>query len=188
MKTLVTVALMLNMAGAGMFAQQRTVRMMFSGTGSPGTVNLQRPATTNSEDNSAEDGTPGPFAFRNVRAIRSTPEPSSACSGPTRLYFSSVAGAGVSRFQDGSSLNVKLTDTRDRVDLAAPEARCTMTFLTTGGTGRFKGGSGIITLTGTALPVLSDASGNTVFFASSWEFTGTITGAAFGDSRLEDRQ
>jgi len=107
---------------------------------------------------SAGDGTLGPFTFRNVRAIRAFPEPSSTCSGATQIYFSSVSAAAVFRFQDGSLLKVQLTQAGDCIDLAALEAHCTMTFQITGGTGRFKNASGSITLTETVVPVLADAS------------------------------
>lgn len=96
MKYIATAALMLNLGVAGGNAQQN-VKMTFSGTGGPSTINLQQPNTNNSEDNSAGNGTLGSFTFRNVRAIRASPEPSSSCSGPTQLYFSSLAGAGVFR-------------------------------------------------------------------------------------------
>jgi hypothetical protein len=187
MNQLTTVALTLNLACAGIYAQQRPVKMTFSGTGAPSTINLQHPSTNNTEDNSAGSGTLGAFTFRNVRAIRATPEPSSACSGPTKLYFSSVAGAGVFRFQDGSLLNVKLTEAGDCIDLAALQAQCTMTFQITGGTGRFKDASGVLTLTEAVLPVLADASSNPVLFAATGEFTGTIAGPAIGEDRQDER-
>jgi len=188
MKHIATMALMLNLGVAGIYAQQRPVKMTFSGTGGPSTINLQHPSTNNSEDNSAGSGTLGAFTFRNVRAIRATPEPSTACSGPTKLYFSSVAGAGVFRFQDGSLLNVKLTEAGDCIDFAVGEAHCTMTFQITGGTGRFKDASGILTLTEAVLPVLADASNNPVFFAAAGEFTGTVSGVAAEEGPQDDRQ
>jgi len=178
MNNIATVALMLNLGAAAVYAQQRPVKMTFSGTGGPSAINLQHPDTRSSEDNSAGKGTLGPFTFRNVRAIRAFPEPSSTCAGPNQVYFSSVAGAGVFRFQDGSLLKVNLTQAGDCIDFAAREARCTMTFQITGGTGRFKNASGIVTLTETVLPVLADASNNPVFFAATGEFAGTVSGVA----------
>ena len=56
-----------------------------------------------------------------------------------------------------------------------------MTFQITGGTGRFKDASGILTLTETVLPVLADASNNPVFFAATGEFTGTVFGVAMDE-------
>ena len=63
-----------------------------------------------------------------------------------------------------------------------------MTFQITGGTGRFKDASGILTLTETVLPVLADASNNPVFFASTGEFTGTVSGVAAEEERQDERQ
>ena len=186
MKHFATVALMFNLGVAGVYAQQ--VTMTFSGTAATSTINLQQTGTNNSEDNSAGNGTLGPFTFRNVRAIRASPEPSSTCSGPTQLYFSSAAGAGVFRFQDGSLLKVNLTQAGDCIDLAAREARCTMTFQITGGTGRFKDASGMVTLTETVLPVLADASNNPVFFAATGEFTGTVSGVAVEEEPQDGRR
>lgn len=188
MKQIATVALMLSLGVAGVYAQQMSVTMTFSGTSAPSTVNLQYPGTNNSEDNSAGNGTLGPFTFRNVRAIKASPQPSSTCSGPTKVYFSSVAGAAVFRFQDGSLLKVTLTQAGDCIDFAALEAHCTMTFQITGGTGRFKNASGILTLTETNVPVLADASNNPIFFAPTGEITGMVSGVAAEEDRQDERR
>jgi hypothetical protein len=179
---------MLNLGVASVYAQQKPVNMTFSGTSAPSTVNLQYPGTNNSEDNSAGNGTLGPFTFRNVRAIKAAPEPSSTCSGPTKVYFSSVAGAAVFRFQDGSLLKVTLTQAGDCIDFAAGEAHCTMTFKIMGGTGRFKNASGILTLTETNVPVLADASNNPVFFAPTGEITGMVSGVAAGEGGQDEQR
>ena len=63
-----------------------------------------------------------------------------------------------------------------------------MTFQITGGTGRFKNASGVLTLTETVLPVLADASNNPVFFASTGEFTGTVSGVAAEAERQDERR
>src|ERR1035438_4488880 len=158
MKHLATVALMLNLGVAGVYAQQKPVNMTFSGTSAASTINLQYPGTDTREDNSAGNGTLGPFTFRNVRAINALPQPSSTCSGSTFPsggkndpvgYFLSVAGAAVFRFQDGSLLKVTLMQAGDCIDFAVLEAHCTMTFQITGGTGRFKNAKGNLTLTET---------------------------------------
>jgi hypothetical protein len=191
MKHIATVALMLSLGAAGVYAQQRPVRMTFSGTAAASTVDLQVPGTSNSEDTTAGSGTLGSFTFRNVRAITAAPQPSNTCSGPTKLYFSSAVGAGVFRFQDGSLLKVSLRQGSDCIDLAAqpPQANCTMVFQVTGGTGRFKGASGgLITLTETVVPVLADASGNPVYFATTGEFQGTIVGVAINEDGQGERQ
>jgi hypothetical protein len=101
MKRLATAALMLNLGVAGIYAQVKPVKMTISGTGGPSTVSLQYEGTSTGEKNYAGSGTLGPFTFRTVRAARNSPEPSSTCSGPAQVYFSSVAGGGVFRFQDG---------------------------------------------------------------------------------------
>ena len=188
MTHIATVALLLNLGVAGVYAQQQPVNMTFSGTAAPSTINLQQPGTQTGEENFAGNGTLGPFTFRNINAETASPQPSSACSGPSRLYFLRVAGAGVFRFQDGSLLKVNLTQGADCVDLAAQQGHCTMTFQITGGTGRFKDASGILTLTETVLPVLADASHNPVFFASTGEFTGTVSGVATGEDGQDERR
>ena len=53
---------------------------------------------------------------------------------------------------------------------------CTLTFKITGGSGRFKNASGVLTYTETALPVLADGLNNPAFFSETGEFTGTISG------------
>jgi hypothetical protein len=75
----------------------------------------------------------------------------------------------------------------DCIDFAALEAHCTITFKITGGTGRFKDASGIITLTERVLPVLADASNKPVFFAATGEFTGTVSGVAAEEERQHER-
>jgi hypothetical protein len=183
MKHIVTMALMLTLGVAAVYAQH-PVKMVFSGTGAASAVNLQMPNTVTSEENIAGNGTLGPFTFRDIRASAATPEHSSTCSGTKELFFPSVAGAGVFRFQDGSLLKVNLTEGGDCIDFTALEAHCAFTFQITGGTGRFKDASGDLTLTETDLPVLADALHNPVFFADAGEFTGTISGVA----READRQ
>jgi hypothetical protein len=189
-KYIVTLALMLQLGVANVYAQQNPVKMTFSGTSAPSTVNLLQPDTSNDEDNFAGKGTLGPFSFRQVRAIANSPAPSppSTCSGPNLLYLPDPAGAGVFRFQDGSLLYVQLTQGADCVDLAAQEGHCTLTLQITGGTGRFKNASGTLTFIETAVPVLADASNNPVFFAATGEFTGTVSGVDIDEERQDRRQ
>ena len=106
MKHIATVALMLNLGVAGVYAQQRPVKMTFSGNLGTTTTSLA-PNTNTDEQNLAGNGTLGPFTFRELHADPASPQPSSTCSGPTRLYFPTVPGAGVFRLQDGSLLTVK---------------------------------------------------------------------------------
>jgi hypothetical protein len=178
MKHIATMALMLNLSVASVYAQQHPVKMVFSGTSAASTVNLQQPDTSNDEDNFNGKGTLGSFAFRNVRAIANSPTPSSTCSGPNLLHFADPAGAGVFRFQDGSLLKVSLTQGGDCIDLAADEGHCTLTLKIIGGTGRFANASGTLTFTETSVPVLTDALNNPVFFAATGEFTGTVSGVS----------
>lgn len=95
---------------------------------------------------------------------------------------------GVLRLQDGSLLEVNVTQGADCIDLAAQQGHCTLTLQITGGTGRFKDASGVLTLTETNVPVLTDALNNPVFFASTGEFTGTVSGVAEEADLQSDRQ
>jgi hypothetical protein len=167
--------------------QQKQVKMTFSGTEASNTINLHFPDTHNGEFNFAGSGTLGSFTFRNVEAEAASPQHSSTCSA-TQVYFPTVAGAGVFRFQDGSLLKVKLTEGFDCIDFAAMEAHCTRTFQITGGTRRFKDASGALTLTETVVPVLADAGGNPVFFAATGKFKGTVSGVATEEERQDERQ
>jgi hypothetical protein len=181
MKHLATVVVMLQLGIAGVYAQQTPVKMKFSGNGAAASpINLQYPNASPVEENVAGNGALGPFTFRNVTAEATSPssQPPSTCSGPTHLYFPRVAGAGIFRFQDGSLLNVKLTQGADCIDLVADEGLCTLTLQVTGGTGRFKDASGVLTYTETALPVLSDYFNNPVFFDETGEVTGTVSGVS----------
>jgi hypothetical protein len=188
MNHIATVALMLHIGVASIYAQQMPVTMTFSGTTGASAINLQQPNTTTGEWNLAGNGALGQFTFRNISAETTTPQQSSTCSGPTMLYFVMVSGGGVFRFQGGSLLKVNLTQGAVCVDLAAQEAHCTMTFNIIGGTGRFKDASGSLTYTETTLPVLADASNNPVFFASTGGITGTVSGVTAEAKSQNERQ
>jgi len=189
MKQIATIALMLNLGVAGVYAQQKPVKMTFSGTEAPSAINLQFPDTHTGEFNFAGNGTLGSFTFRNVEANGAFPQQSSACPA-NQVYVPTMAGAGVFRFQDGSLLKVKLTEGHDCIDFVALEAHCTRTFEITGGTRRFTdASSGILTLTETVKPVLADALNNPVFFAATGKFTGTVSGLTREEEeRPDDRQ
>src|SRR5260370_41951124 len=131
-------ALVLNLGVEAAYAHNESVKMTFSGTSENTAINLQQPNTSNDEDTFAGKGTLGSFTLLNVRAIANSPTPSSTCSGPNLLYLEELAGAGVFRFQDGSLLNVTLTQGADCIDLAANVAHCTLTFQITSRTGPFK--------------------------------------------------
>ena len=189
-RTLVLVALMLNLGVAGVYAQPGRlmnvrVKMTFSGNGAPSPINLNQPNTSTGEENVAGDGTLGPFTFRNVSATANTPYPSSTCTG---LFFPRVAGAGILRFQDGSLLNVNLTQGGDCIDLVHMVGHCTLTLQINGGTGRFQDASGVLTLTETAHPVLADAFNNPVFFTEMGQLTGTVSTMAEEEEVRDERQ
>ncbi len=178
MKYIAAMALMLNLGVASVYAQHQVVKMPVSGTGANSVVNLQQPNSSNSEENYAGNGTLGAFTFRDIRAIPNAPSAVSTCSGPTKVAFVGNVGGAVLRFQDGSLLTVSLTQSIDCIDFAAGAALCTLNYQITGGTGRFKNASGLLTLTETVVPVLSDAFGNPVFFSATGEITGTVSGVA----------
>jgi hypothetical protein len=98
-RTLVIVALILNLGVAAAYAQEKHVKMTFSGTLEVSTISLQPDTNTDSE-NVGGDGTLGPFTFRELHADVAIPQPSSTCSGPTHIFFPTVRGGGVFRFQD----------------------------------------------------------------------------------------
>jgi len=132
MKHIATVALMLNLGVASVYAQEKPVKMVISGTAAPSTINLQT-GTGTTEYSLAGNGTLGPFTLRAVSGGTASPQESSTCPSP-KLYFPTIAGGGVFRFRDGSLLKVHLTEGSDCIDLAAQEALCIRTFQVTGGT------------------------------------------------------
>ena len=198
MKRIAILALMLNLGVAGVYAQQKKsvavnvpVKMTFSGTLAPATINLLQPNTNTDEQNLDGFGTLGPFTFRELHADPASPssQPPSTCSGPTHLYFPNVAGGGVFRFQDGSLLTVGVTaGSSICIDFAAGMAHLTTNYQITGGTGRLKGASGYLTLTATLVPVLFDASGGVVLATDTGEFKGTVFGVDIDTEGRDDRQ
>jgi hypothetical protein len=190
MRRIAILALMINLGAAGVYAQQKPVKMRASGTVAATTINLQ-PNTNTDEQNLAGNGTLGPFTFRELHADPASPssQPPSTCSGPTHLYFPEVAGGGVFRFQDGSLLTVGVTAGSSLcIDLTAAVGHLITTYRITGGTGRFKGASGTLTLTAIWTPVFFTASGGAVFLTDTGEFEGTVFGAAIGEEGQDERQ
>lgn len=179
-KYIAAMALMLTLGVATVYAQSHPVKMAYSGTSGASAFNLQQPGTVTVEENFAGKGALGSFTLRLISAETTSPQqPPSTCSGPANIYFTRMGGAGVFRFQDGSLLKVNMTQATDCIDLAAQQGHCTLTLEITGGTGRFKDASGgTLTLTETNVPVLADALNNPVFFATTGEITGTISGVA----------
>src|ERR1700684_1838884 len=187
-KHLAIVALILNLGVVAAHADDKSVRMTFSGTSETSPTNLQQPDTSNDGDNFAGEGTLGSFTVRNVREISNSPGTSGTCSGSNLLFLPELAGAGVFRFQDGSLLEVNLTQGGDCIDLTTGEAHCTLTFQITGGTGRFTHASGVLTMTETVETVAADALGNPVFFAATGKFAGTISGVAGEDRPYREKE
>ena len=189
MKHIATVALMLNLGVAGVYAQQKPVKMRASGTVAATTIDIQ-PDTNTDEQNLAGNGTLGPFTFRELHADPASPssQPPSTCSGPTHLYFPEVAGGGVFRFQDGSLLTVVVTAGSSLcIDLAAGLGHLTTTYQITGGTGRFKGATGTLTLTAIWTPVFFTASNEAVFLTDTGKFEGTVFGVDIGEEQRGER-
>jgi hypothetical protein len=189
-KYIAAMALMLTLGIATVYAQRYPVKMAYSGTSGASAIDLKQPGAANVEENFAGNGALGQFTFRLISAETTSPQqpPPSTCSGPANIYFSRMGGAGVFRFQDGSLLKVNLTQGADCIDLAALQGHCTLTLQIAGGTGRFKDASGTLTLTETNVPVLADVLNNPVFFASTGEFTGTVSGVARDWDHHEERQ
>ena len=123
------------------------------------------------------------ITYRDLHADTASPstEPPSTCSASTQLYFPTVTGAGVFRFQDGSLLTVTMTEGSVCVDLTAGVGHLTETYQITGGTGRFKLASGTLRLTGLLNPALFDAFGNPKLLTNTGEFEGTVSGVAIGE-------
>jgi hypothetical protein len=182
MKHIATVALMLNLSVAAIYAQQKPVHMTFSGTNVATTINLQ-PGTVTDETHLAGKGTLGAFTFRELHADGPSPQPPAGCSGPS---FAVVAGAGVFRFQDGSLLIVTVMGGSGCVNLAAASAALTVNYQVGGGTGRFTGASGNLTMTATIAPILFNASNAPALLTNTGEFKGTIFGVAKGEQGQDE--
>ena len=188
MKHLISLALMLNLGVACLYAREGPVKMTFSGTAGSSVVKLQYPGSVTSEYNFAGNGALGAFTFRTYSASAPSPQFSSTCSGPTLLYLTVLGGGGVLRVEDGSLLILTLTEGTDCIDFAPPAmAHCIRTFNITGGTGRFKDASGTLTFDEILHPVLLDASNPPVFFSVTGEVTGTVSGPHMAEDNQDDK-
>jgi len=183
MKYMATVALMLTLGVTGVYAQARPVKMTFSGTNVATTINL-RPGTITDEHQSAGRGSLGAFTFRELHADQGGAPASPTC-GP---HFLVVAGAGVFHFEDGSLLSVEITEGDGCVDLTVPVALLTVKYQITGGTGRFEGASGELTMTEAQVAVLRNAAGMPALLMFTGEFEGTIAGVAKERENRDGRQ
>ena len=156
MKHIATMALMLNLGLAGIYAQQRPVKMTASGSMVATTINLA-PNTITDEVILEGSGALGSFTFRELRADATSPVPSSTCTvGPN---IPVVSGGGVFRFRDGSLLTVVIKEGALCIDLGHGVGHLSMTYEVTGGTERFQGASGTLKLTAAVTPVFFIAPG-----------------------------
>jgi hypothetical protein len=172
MKHLATMALILGFGLTSVYAEERPVRMRFSGSMVPTSIVMQ-PNTITDEELLAGDGPLGPFTFRKLRTDALAPQPLPACSGASLVNIPVVGGGGVFRFEDGSLLTVAITEGALCIDFSAVVGQLTETYQITGGTGRFRRVSGgTLTLRATVRPVLVSASGAPVLLTA----TGVIEG------------
>jgi hypothetical protein len=186
MKHISTLALVLAFGAASIYAEQEQVRMTFSGS----VTSLAPPINLVSAGNGplsetafAGTGSLGPFTSRGVGANTAMPT-GFGCAGPNSILFTSVAGAGVYRFEDGSLLTTKTKSGTVCVNLTAGSANDTIIEDITGGTGRFQNASGTLTTTTVGdHPVLFDATGHPIFFVVP---NGQITGTIILPDRKED--
>jgi hypothetical protein len=181
-RTLVLVALMLNLGVAGAYAQQKHVKMTFSGTNLATAINL-RANTVTDETHLAGRGSLGRFTFRELHADGAAAQPPAGCVGPN---FAVLAGAGVFRFQDGSLLVVTVMDGSACINLAAGNAAITVNYQISGGTGRFTGASGNLKMTATLAVVLRNASNAPALLTNTGKFEGLIFGARVEEEERED--
>jgi hypothetical protein len=189
MKNVISLALMLSLSVASLYAHERPVKMTFSGTSGPTLINLQYPGTVaTSEYNFAGNGALGAFTFRTYSASGPSPQPPSSCLGPTQVSGTVLGGGGVLRAQDESLLILTLTEGTDCIDFAPPaQAHCIRTFEITGGTGRFKDAKGKLTFDEILQPALFDAANTPVFFSATGTVTGTISGVKLPDDRWDNQ-
>ena len=202
MRHLTTVALMLNLGIASLYAQQPAeehsgagrLRMRFSGSTMSTTLAIV-PNTLNHESQVAGNSPLGPFTYRGLWADEPVPQYFGSCGSGFGPNFRLVAGGGVFRFEDGSLLTIRLTEGTSCVDIADPAhvvGRQFETYQITGGTGRFKhaaascgvtAGDCTLQLTATRGVVLFDSSGAAKFLTFTGEFQGTVPHFGEGDKR-----
>ena len=200
MRHLTTVALMLNLGIASLYAQQPAeehsgasrVRMTFSGSTMSTTLAIA-PDTLNHESHVAGNSSLGPFTYRGLWADAPGSGSSGSCGSGFGRTVPVVAGGGVFRFADGSLLAVQLTEGTLCVDIsdpAHPVGRQFETYQITGGSGRFShaaascgatAGDCTLQLTATRGLVLRDSSGAPKFFTFTGEFQGTLPHFGNGD-------
>jgi len=159
--------------GQGVDSRQRQVNMAFSGSMVPTALDVQ-PNTITDEELLAGNGTLGPFTFRKLRTDETSPQSFGSCGSGVGPSIGVVAGGGVFRFEDGSLLTVTVTEGVLCVDLDHLVGHLTETYQITGGTGRLRGASGVLRVTGKLIPVLFSASNAAVLLTNTGELTGTL--------------
>jgi hypothetical protein len=159
--------------GEGFDSRQAQVKMAFSGSMVPTSIDVQ-PGTITDEELLAGNGTLGPFTFRKLRTDETSPESFGSCGSGSGPSIRVVAGGGVFRFEDGSLLTVTVTEGVLCVDFDHLVGHLTETYQITGGTGRFKGASGALQSTGRLRPVLFSASNAAVLLTNTGELNGTV--------------
>jgi len=98
-----------------------------------------------------------------------------------------LKGAGVLQFLDESLLIVSVVDGSGCVDLATGTAALIVNYQVNGGTGRFAGASGTLTMKSTLMPVLANAANAPALLTNTGRFEGSIVRPA-GDDQDEDEQ
>jgi hypothetical protein len=154
-------------------SRQGQVRMSFSGSMVPTSIDVQ-PETITDEELLAGNGTLGSFTFRKLRTDETSPQSFGACGSGSGPSIRVVAGGGVFRFEDGSLLTIKVTDGVLCVDLDHGIGHLAETYQITGGTGRFEGASGTLQVTGELKPVMFSAANAAVLLTNTGELKGTI--------------
>ena len=173
MKHIATLALILNFGVAGMYAQERPVKMTFSGTNVATAINLKDNTVTD-ETHLAGGGSLGQFTFRELHGDGEISQPPSGCLGP---FFGVLVGAGVFHFQDDSLLIVTVIDGSGCINLDVGTAAITVNYQVKGGTGRFKNVSGgTLKLTSTLSVALFNAAGGPELLINTGEIEGQLLG------------
>jgi hypothetical protein len=167
-RTSVLAALMLALGVAGVRAQPLDITV--SGTNVPSAADLGTGRPTSEYDLA---GNGGAFTFRALSSSAAVPQPSSTCTGATKIFIPTMAGMGVLRSADGSLLQLSHTGGSDCIDFSAGSAFCIRTYQVIGGTGRFQSATGgTVTLTMTVKPVVPGRL--SMFVVTTGEITGTV--------------
>jgi hypothetical protein len=175
MKHVASLALLLTLGVAVASAEERPVRMRFSGSMVPTSIDAA-PNSITDEELLAGEGSLGSFTFRKLRTDALAPQPSAECAGANQLNIPVLAAGGVFRFEDGSLLTVLLIPQGSLcIDFSVASARLTETYQITGGTGRFKRVSGgTLNLRATLRVAFASSSGQPVLLTATGVIDGTV--------------